>query len=73
LELGDSAYEWTADIGHPNNVFFSGDSVPLELVGVHGFDPETWDAAKIREVASAIRELERKLQSLNERKKNLGY
>jgi hypothetical protein len=60
-------------VNFPEHVFFSGDSVPVELASVHAHDPEILNAAKIREATGSLRELDRKLQILSERKKALGY
>jgi hypothetical protein len=58
---------------HPENLFFPGDSVPLEFASKPATSPESLDADKIREICSAIRELNRRQTELSERKQQLGY
>jgi hypothetical protein len=40
-------------VNFPEHVFFSGDSVPVELASVHAHDPEILNAAKIREATGS--------------------
>jgi hypothetical protein len=58
---------------NPDRVFFSGDSVPVEYRTVPAPDPDLLNIAKIREIATAMRELNRKLEGLSERRQRLGY
>jgi hypothetical protein len=58
---------------NPGDVFFSGDSVPMEFMGKPAANPESLNVAKIREICGDIRALQSKLESLAERKKAFGY
>jgi hypothetical protein len=57
----------------PACMFFNGESIPMELMPLSGLDAALFDIAKIKEVCSAIRDLTRKREHLEERKHQLGY
>ena len=72
--IADDLLEIADRLRHdPERLYFNGDAVPVEFADTHAPNVGSLDAAKVREICAAIRELSIRVVNLEERKKLLGY